>query len=314
LPATPLPPVFSLDVPRSGEQSHFDLWRQSCPGGGSIVLLRVTPITPGAFICDLSFALVQGASQFDILLTDQNETFGFCNNLFVPSTFYVAPDGPAYDPQQPFTLLFDTVTGSPRFATLEVAAGPLPPSPPTITVVATACTTCHSGQVVGYIMNINNPGPTMVAEIKAGARFPNGSILALVNTLATLPTGPTILTLVPPQALPGGLPPVDLAGRSRGPRALARVDAEPAQRDAAPAALERAFAAWSYGVARASRPATAARSVARSTGLGSVKSGRAPLAGTSSDSPQPVTRPTRSRGQRALMARVSSRPVIPGMP
>jgi hypothetical protein len=211
LPATPLPPVFSLNVQRGGEPSHFDLWRQSCPGGGSIVLLRVTPITPGSFICDLSFTLVQGASQFDILLTDQNETFGFCNALFVPSTFYVAPDGPAYDPQQAFTLRFDTVTGSPRFAALEVAAaGPLPPPPPTITVTATACTTCHSGQVVGYIMNINNPGPAMVVEIKAGARFPDGSILALVNTLATLPTGPTILTLVPPQSLPGGLPTVDL--------------------------------------------------------------------------------------------------------
>ena len=211
LPATPLPPVFSLNVQRGGEQSHFDLWRQPCPSGGSIVLLRVTPITPGAFICDLSFVLVQGAAQFDILLTDQNETFGFCNNLFVPLTFYVAPDGPVYDPEQPFTLLFDTVTGSPRFAALEAAAaGSLPPSPPTITVVATACTTCHSSQVVGYNMNVNNPGPAMVAEIKAGARLPNGSILAFVNTLATLPTGLTVFTLVSPQALPGGLPTIDV--------------------------------------------------------------------------------------------------------
>ena len=93
LPTTPVPPVFSRNVQRGSEQSHFDLWRQACPGGGSIVLLRVTPITSGPFICDLSFALVQGASQFDILLTDQNETFGFCNNLFVPLTFYVAPTG-----------------------------------------------------------------------------------------------------------------------------------------------------------------------------------------------------------------------------
>ena len=211
LPAVPTAPVFTLNVQRAGEQSHFDVWRQPCPGGGSIVLLRVTPLTSGAFICDLSFTIVQGASQFDVLLTDQNDTFGFCDNLFVPLTFYLAPDGPAYDPAQPFTLLFDTVTGSPRFATLGVTgAGPLAFSPPTITVVATACTTCHSGQVVGYTMSVNNPGPAMVAEVKAGARFPDGSILALVSTVVTLPAGPSILTLVPQQPLPGGLPTVDL--------------------------------------------------------------------------------------------------------
>lgn len=211
LPTTPTPPVFSRDVQRGNEQSHFDLWRQPCPGGGSIVLLRVTPITPGPLACDLSFTIVQGPSQFEILLTDQDEPFGFCNNLFVPRTFYVAPDGAAYDPQQAFTLLFDTVSGATRFAALDVAAaGPLPPQPPTITVVATACTTCHGGQVIGYVMSINNPGPAMVAEIKAGARFPNGSILPLVNTLTTLPAGPIVLTLVPSQPLPATVPTVDL--------------------------------------------------------------------------------------------------------
>ena len=211
LPPTPEPPVFSRTVQRGSDQSHLDLWRQPCPGGGSIVLLRVTPITPGPFICDLSFALVQGASQFDILLTDQNETFGFCNNLFVPQTFYVAPDGPGYDPQQPFTLVFDTVTESPRFVALEVtAASPQPPPLPIITVVATGCSTCHSGQVVGYVMNITNSGPARVAEIRGGARFPDGSLLPLVNTVMTLPSGPTTLSLVPLQALPGGLPTVDL--------------------------------------------------------------------------------------------------------
>jgi hypothetical protein len=210
LPSTPLPPVFSRDVQRAGEQSHLDLWRQPCPGGGWIVLLRVTPITSGAFICDFSFTLVQGPSQFDILLTNQDETFGFCDSLFVPETFYVAPDGPDYDPQQAFTLLFDTVTGSPRFAALQVAAaGPATP-PPTITVVATGCSPCRGGQFVGYVMNITNPGPVMAVELKAGARFPDGSILALVNTLATLPNGSLALTLVPVQALPAVVPSVDL--------------------------------------------------------------------------------------------------------
>jgi hypothetical protein len=198
-------------VRRGNDQAHLDLWRQSCPTGGSIVLLRVTPITPGPFICDLSFTIVQGPSQFDVLLTDQNDTFGFCDNLFVPLTFYLAPDGPAYDPQQSFTLFFDTVTGSPRFAALEVAAAGTPPPPlPTITVVATACTPCHSGQIVGYNMNISNPGPPLSVEIKGGARLPDGSILPLANTVMTLPSGPTALVLAPMQALPGGLPTLDL--------------------------------------------------------------------------------------------------------
>jgi hypothetical protein len=211
LPTTPLPPVFSRNVQRGSEQSRFDLWRQPCPSGGSVVLLRVTPITSGPLICDFSFTLVQSASQFDVLLTDQNDPFGFCNNLFVPLTFYVAPDGPAYEPQQAFTLLFDTVTGSPRFAALEVpAAGSAPPPSPTITVVATGCTTCRSGQVVGYNVSINNPGPAMVAEIRGGARFPDGSILPLLNTLTALPSGSTVLPLAPAQVLPGGLPTLDL--------------------------------------------------------------------------------------------------------
>ena len=211
LPTTPTSSVFSRDVQRGNEQSHVDLWRQPCPGGGAILLLRVTPITPGPLVCDLSFAIVQGPSQFEILLTDQDEPFGFCNNLFVPRTFYLAPDGAAYDPQQAFTLLFDTVSGATRFARLDVApAGPLPPPPPSITVVATDCTTCHGGQVIGYVMSINNPGPAMVAEIKAGARFPNGSILPLVNTLTTLPAGPIVLALVPSQPLPASVPTVDL--------------------------------------------------------------------------------------------------------
>jgi hypothetical protein len=211
LPTTPLPPVFSRNVQRVGEQSHLDLWRQACPGGGWIVLLRITPVTAGAFICDLSFTVVQGSSQFDVLLTDQNDPFGFCDSLFVPTTFFLSPDGPAYDPQQAFTLRFDTVTGSPRFAALEVAAaGPVPPDPPTITVVATACTTCRPSQVVGYVMNIDNPGPVRVVEIKAGARFPDGTILPLVNTLATLPFGHVALPLVPTQPLPSVIPAVDL--------------------------------------------------------------------------------------------------------
>ena len=211
LPTTTTPPVFSRNVQRVSDQSHFDVWRLPCPSGGSIVLIRITPITSGPFICGPDFAIVQGGSQFQVKLTDQAETFSFCNNLLVPRTFYLSPSGVAYDPQQAFTLLYDTISGTPEFAPLEIAAaGPQPPSPPSVLVVATACTTCHSGQVVAYELHITNPGAPMLAELKGGARFPDGSILPLVNQGATLPSGASVLTLVPAQALPGGLPTIDL--------------------------------------------------------------------------------------------------------
>ena len=50
----------------------------------------------------------------------------------------------------------------------------------------------------------------MMAELKGGAHFPDGAILPLVNQVATLPSGASVLTLVPAQALPAGLPTVDL--------------------------------------------------------------------------------------------------------
>jgi hypothetical protein len=211
LPAEPAPPIFGVNVQRGSEFSHLDVWRQPCSGGGSMVLLRVTPLTAGALTCDLSYKVVQGASQFDVVLTDQNNAFGFCDNLFVPVTFYLAPNGPAYDPAQPFTVVFDTVTASPRFVSLQVS-GPGAPgrAAPTITVVPTACTTCHSGQVVGYVMSFDNAGPAMMVEIKGGARLPDGTILALANTTATLPGGSSVMTLVPQQPLPLGLATLDL--------------------------------------------------------------------------------------------------------
>jgi hypothetical protein len=211
LPVVPAPPVVSTNVARGSEVSHLDVWRQACSGGGSIVLLRVTPLTAGALTCDLSYKVVQGGSQFDVVLTDDNDAYGFCDSVFVPTTFYLAPSGPAYDPTQPFTLVFDTVTASPRFVSLPVSGAGAPGRvAPTITVVPTACTTCHSGQVVGYVMSLNNPGAPMVVELKGGARFPDGTILALASTTATLPSGASALTLVPAQALPLGLPTVDL--------------------------------------------------------------------------------------------------------
>jgi hypothetical protein len=99
---------------------------------------------------------------------------------------------------------------APMSTTAPPSTPPPPPPPPTVTVIATGCTTCHSGGVVAYNMAFNNLGPTMKAEVKGGARFPDGSILPLVNTVTTIPSGASTLTLVPSQALPAGLPTIDL--------------------------------------------------------------------------------------------------------
>lgn len=90
------------------------------------------------------------------------------------------------------------------------APPPVPPAVPSLTVVATGCTTCHSGQVVSYRIDFTNPGAAFDAELRGGARFPDGSILMLVNQTVTIPAGASSMTLVPSQALPAGLPTIDL--------------------------------------------------------------------------------------------------------
>ena len=48
---------------------------------------------------------------------------------------------------QPLTILFDTLSGVSRFVALDVAAA-VPP--PTVTVLALGCTTCHPGDTLGF--------------------------------------------------------------------------------------------------------------------------------------------------------------------
>lgn len=211
LPTTTTPPTFSRDVQSFSDRMHLDVWRLPCPTGGVIMLMRVTPITSGPFLCSLDFAIIQSASQFAIHLTDQSETFAFCGSLFVARTFYLSPNGSAYDPQQAFTLLYDTGNGTPRFAPLEIpAAGPQPPPPPSLVIIATGCTTCHSGQTVGYRIDVTNPGAAFSAELKGGAKLPDGSLIPLVDQRSTIPPGASSVTLVPTQALPTPLPTADV--------------------------------------------------------------------------------------------------------
>jgi hypothetical protein len=102
-------------------------------------------------------------------------------------------------------------TGS--FAQGVASLPPPPPTiapPPTIELIATGCTTCPSGGVVGYDAHITNPGPAMLVELKGGARFPDGRILGLFNQETTIPNGASVVAIVPAQMLPQGLPTIDL--------------------------------------------------------------------------------------------------------
>ena len=174
--------------------------------------MRVTPITSGPYVCSVFFDIIQDGAQFGgRISTSVTGLPSFCNDLFVATTFLLTEEssGSILNALNAFTLVHrGLIVGAQQ---LQVpAAGPTPPSPPTVTVVATACNPCHSGQTVAFNMNISNSGPAMMAELKGGAHFPDGSILPLVNQVATLPSGASVLTLVPAQALPAGLPTVDL--------------------------------------------------------------------------------------------------------
>lgn len=141
---------------------------------------------------------------------------GTFNNSTITTPMWMAPTNET-GTQQNCTVqatVNDGSNGLSRTASFVQAVAPAasPPLLPSLTVevVASACTTCHSGETVAYHMAFTNNGPPFVAEVKGGARFPDGTILPLVNTVTTIPSGASTLPLVPSQALPAGLPTIDL--------------------------------------------------------------------------------------------------------
>jgi len=69
-----------------------------------------------------------------------------------------------------------------------------PPAPPSITVLATGCTTCHTGDLMAFIARLVNPGPSVNVQVKGGARLPDGSIIGALghDYEATLTAGQTL--------------------------------------------------------------------------------------------------------------------------
>jgi len=174
LPA-PTAPVFSRDVQKFSEQMRLDVWRVPCDGSFAL-LMKVTPLST-VFLCESDFSILQGGAPFEFALADAS-TPGFCAPLLAPRTFSLVPKPPSYDVAAPLTILFDTLSGMSRFAALDVAAA-VPP--PTVTVLALGCTTCHPGDALGFAVRIDNPdGPTVV-ELKTGVRLPDGSVVTILG-------------------------------------------------------------------------------------------------------------------------------------
>jgi hypothetical protein len=189
LPA-PTAPVFSRDVQKFSEQMHLDVWRVPCDGSYAL-LMKVTPLTQGPLLCESDFSILQGGAPFAFALADASSP-GFCDHLLAPRTFSLVPKPPAYNVAAPLTILFDSLSGMSSFVALDV---PVAVPPPTVTVLALGCTTCHPGDTLGFEVRITNPGGPMVVELKTGARLPDGSVVTILGRYVqkTLAAGVTEL-------------------------------------------------------------------------------------------------------------------------
>ena len=71
---------------------------------------------------------------------------------------------------------------------------------------ALGCRTCHTGDTLGFQLEVINPGPPILVELKTDARLPDGSVVAIQDEEGELPTGTTVIPLFTGFVLPGGVP------------------------------------------------------------------------------------------------------------
>ena len=212
--ATPVPPVVADDISwgfgSPPDRLGFEIWRQPCAdGSGVALLLRASPLSPGpGYFCDDNLAVLQGSHQFDtVQAKDVQNVSGYCNGLYIPKTFLLQVEpsgGVAFDDARAFTLV--GVRSPQSFQIAVPAAGTTPP-PPSLTVQATGCTTCHPGNTVGFQVEIINPGPPILVELKTGARLPNGSLVPIQDEEGVLPTGVSVIPVFTSFVLPAAVPP-----------------------------------------------------------------------------------------------------------
>ena len=213
LPTTPVAPVVAENISwgfGSGpDRLRFEIWRQSClDGSGVALLLRASPLSPGpGYFCDNNLAVLQGGHQFNsVQAKDLQNVSGYCNGLYIPKTFLLEVEpsgGVAFDEARAFTLIG---VNSPQSFQIAVPAAGTTPPPPVLTVQALGCTTCHPGNTLGFQVEIINPGPPILVELKTGARLPNGSLVPIQDEEAVLPTGVTVTPVFTGFVLPAGLP------------------------------------------------------------------------------------------------------------
>jgi hypothetical protein len=210
-PATPQAPVFELDLVSFGAQAHLELWRLPCTDGSgqTAALVRFTPVSQAPATCNFDFVLIQDGQQFGTRLRKTPTQTVICETLFIPVTYLLFEESGApitFNAAATFTLISDEETIQ------QVSVPAISPSvvPVALTVVATGCTTCHPGNTAGYNLSITNPGGPMPAEIKGGLRLPDGTVVGIIDQEQTLPSGATVIPLVPTTVVPGGLPSVDV--------------------------------------------------------------------------------------------------------
>ena len=210
LPTTPTPPVIVENVTwgfgSSPDHLVFEIWRLAClDNSGVAVLLRVTPAPIPAYFCDSNLQIIQGGRQFNTVEAKTQSTGpGYCDGIYTPNTFAldVEPSGVVpFNESRAFTLVG---VGGPQSFQIEVPASA---STPSLTVEALGCTTCHTGDTLGFQVRIVNPGPPILVELRTGARLPNGSVVPIQDGEGLLPTGVTVVPVFSGFVLPAGVPP-----------------------------------------------------------------------------------------------------------
>jgi hypothetical protein len=213
-PTTPIPPVVAENVSwgfgSPSDKVRFEIWRQLClDGSGVALLLRASPLSPiPGYFCDNNLAVLQGGHQFDtVQAKDLQNPTGYCNGIYIPKTFLVEVEpsgGVLFDELRAFTLVG---VDSPQSFQIAVPAAGTTPPPPSLTVQATGCTTCHPGDTVGFQVEIINAGPPILVELKTGARLPDGSLVPIQDEEGVLPTGVSVIPVFTGFVLPAAVPP-----------------------------------------------------------------------------------------------------------
>ena len=128
-PVEPGSPTYGIDV----GSVRFQFWRQPCQdsSGDLIILVRITPLEPPAFICDPAH-LTQGATRWRVSVARTLTSTTFCDQLFIiPATMVLGyTPSPVPDKTQAFTLFLLT-----QNARLDVDAAGAPGPPALVAAV-----------------------------------------------------------------------------------------------------------------------------------------------------------------------------------